>query len=140
MFDLLVVVFEKLVNKNMIRASINNFNLLRNGAVFRLVMVIIDFLLYSPLVDISGNGFIMIVDPLNVQLAKIGIYSIFFMAGVLIGGIGLENIFWGRRKHLQKYILYLSYSILFVAILSFSLTFFTSGKIITIGAASSMPF
>jgi surface polysaccharide O-acyltransferase-like enzyme len=128
-FDILVVVLFKLVGRNVNGNFKKGMKLFKNEFIFLLIMVVISYLLYSPLVDAVGNGFIMIADPFNLQLSRIGVYFLYFLVGVLVGNAGFENTFWRRGKPLLKAILYLSVSILFTVIMSYYLAYVTSGKI-----------
>jgi surface polysaccharide O-acyltransferase-like enzyme len=128
-FDILVLALFKLIGGNMKSNLVKVMKLFKNEVIFLLIMVVISYLIYSPLVDVLGNGFIMIANPFNVQLARIGVYFLYFLLGVLVGNVGLENTFWKQGRPLMKAILYLSASILFTVTLSYSLVYVTSGTI-----------
>lgn len=129
-FDLVVVIINGIFEKQIAKIVVNNIKVFEREFLFLIVMVVVGFLLYSPLADAVGNEFVMLIEPFNIQLSRIGVYFLYFVVGVLIGAVGVENTFLHHKKSVKKVAAYIGVSIILTSILSLLLSAVTSGKIV----------
>ncbi|RDU24600.1 acyltransferase family protein [Anaerosacchariphilus polymeriproducens] len=78
---------------------------------FTVVMVILGTLCYLPMCNIGEGGFVTLLKPFNMQVSRVLIYFLYFVAGNVIGMYGIQRSFLYKEKFQKKWWLWLSLSL-----------------------------
>ncbi|MDK2808286.1 MAG: hypothetical protein PWP24_1021 [Clostridiales bacterium] len=88
---------------------------LTKAAHFFLAMLVIGVLVFLPLRNVANGGFVTILKPFNMQLSRILLYLLFFIAGNIVGTFGIKKSFFYQDKFQKKWWIWCGLSLFLTA-------------------------
>ena len=111
LFSLLLVLYAQFQNIFQVVIKWNQEKYFTKAYRFTIVMIITGILLYLPLRNIADGGFVTLIKPFNMQLSRILLYFMYFIAGNGIGMYGIKKSFLFQEKFQRKWSLWLIISV-----------------------------
>ncbi|MBF4692143.1 acyltransferase family protein [Fusibacter ferrireducens] len=84
---------------------------LTNSGYFTWVMILLSLVAFLPIQNFEAGGFVTIIKPFNMQVSRILIYFLYFVAGNVIGAYGIQKCFLFQEKFQKKGWLWLALSL-----------------------------
>lgn len=102
-FDILVALFYAAFSKLFSESNRTSNVLLDNPIVFTVGLFALSIAAYIPITNAFDSSQWLAFGPFKVQISRVLVYLLYFLAGVAVGSRGLERSAFRRDGHLAKY-------------------------------------
>ena len=110
-FSLMLVVYHQIQKKLMIPTKWQHEKYLMSAWRFSIVMIVLGFLFYLPMQNIDSGGFVTLIKPFNMQISRILLYFLYFVAGNVVGIYDIKKCFLLQEKFQKKWWLWVMLSL-----------------------------
>jgi surface polysaccharide O-acyltransferase-like enzyme len=116
LFSLILVIFYQIQKSFDIRIGWNQEKQFASAGYFTIIMIVIGLFVYSLMGNIGNGDFVTLVKPFNMQVSRILLYFLYFVAGNMIGMYGIRRSFLFKEKFQKKWWLWLTLSLTFTVL------------------------
>ena len=112
LFSVIITIYWWFKKAGVIKGHVNVQKYVNRAFYFTMIMIAASLILFLPLRNIAAGGFVTIIKPFNMQVSRILLYLLYFIAGNVVGTYGMKESFFFQEKFQKKWWLWILLSVL----------------------------